>query len=170
MIEPEPVNEGEAYSGNITLPREFSQHLENENRRVLKQLDDITGRFSTPVSTRLLHGRETAQVLIEEATTNRADLVVMATHSRSGVPATIFGSVAQDVTKKSGIPVLMVHPEHAPAPTELPVGAYVFTSDGGELGKLTKVSPDQVTIKPASGQEFRLSARDASAPRQGASF
>ncbi|MGH2632953.1 MAG: universal stress protein, partial [Tepidiformaceae bacterium] len=162
-IEHEHVNTGEAYSGNITLPADLAKHLEDEDGRVLKRLDAVASRFSPTASTRVLHGRETAQTLIEEATANQVDLVVMATHSRGGVGEAILGSVAHDVTKAGGIPVLLVHPEHAARPNKLPLGAYVFTSDGQELGRLEKVSGHQITVKHASGHEIRLSAADVAA-------
>jgi nucleotide-binding universal stress UspA family protein len=39
-----------------------------------------------------------------------ADLVVMATHGRSGVTRVIFGSVAGSVLRSSAVPILLVHP------------------------------------------------------------
>ncbi len=38
------------------------------------------------------------------------DLVVMGTHGRKGLKHTIFGSVAENVVKKSPVPVLTVNP------------------------------------------------------------
>ena len=38
------------------------------------------------------------------------DLVVMGTHGRKGLEHTIFGSVAENVVKKSPVPVLTVNP------------------------------------------------------------
>lgn len=38
------------------------------------------------------------------------DLVIMGTHGRKGLGHTIFGSVAENVTKKSPVPVLVVNP------------------------------------------------------------
>jgi len=42
-----------------------------------------------------------------------ADLIVMATHGRSGLSHILFGSVAEKVVRKSTCPVLSVRPpEH----------------------------------------------------------
>jgi nucleotide-binding universal stress UspA family protein len=38
------------------------------------------------------------------------DLVVMGTHGRKGLEHTIFGSVAENVVKRAGVPVLVVNP------------------------------------------------------------
>jgi nucleotide-binding universal stress UspA family protein len=160
VIEHEPVNTGEAYSGNITLPPKISKHLEDEDRRLLEHLDEIALTFSTPTSTHLLHGADTAKVLVEEANTKGVDMVVMATHSRGSVGEAIFGSVAQEVTKSGVAPVLMVHPVHSPVPTRLPIGAYVFTSDGQDLGKLQEVTARQIKVEDEAGHDLWLESND----------
>lgn len=38
------------------------------------------------------------------------DMVIMGTHGRKGLEHTIFGSVAENVVKKSPVPVLVVNP------------------------------------------------------------
>ncbi len=38
------------------------------------------------------------------------DLVIMGTHGRKGLEHTIFGSVAENVVKKSPVPVLTINP------------------------------------------------------------
>lgn len=160
VIEHGPIDTGEAYSGNITLSPELVKSLDGEDTRLVKHLDDLTSRFPGTASTHLLHGRETAQVLIEEAVSKGADLIVMATHSRSGAGEAPLGSVARDVTKNSGIPVLLVHPAATASPAMLPAGAYVFTSDGQELGKLRDAGPGGITIESSSGDRIHLAAAD----------
>ncbi len=43
-----------------------------------------------------------------------ADLIVMATHGRIGINRFLLGSVAEQVVRKSAIPVLTVRPDHSP--------------------------------------------------------
>lgn len=160
VIEHDHVNAGEAYSGNITLSAEEREQLEGEDRRVLRRLDEVASGFSTPTSTHLLHGREPAKALIQEASENRADLVVMATHSRGAAGEAVFGSVAKEVTHSGVAPVLMVHPVRAPAPKNLPIGSYVFTSDGKDLGVLRAVTERQIKVEDASGKTLWLDAAD----------
>ena len=46
-----------------------------------------------------------------------SDIVVMATHGRTGVNRTIFGSVAEHVVRHlQGVPVVLIQPASAPAP------------------------------------------------------
>ena len=59
------------------------------------------------VETRILHGR-IADELAEFAEKNNVDLVVMATHGRSGPGRWVLGSVAERLLRTSCVPVLMV--------------------------------------------------------------
>jgi len=43
-----------------------------------------------------------------------SDLIVMATHGRSGLGRSVFGSVADQVVRQSSIPVLLLHPNRHP--------------------------------------------------------
>ena len=160
VIEHDHANAGEAYSGNITLSPAINKRLEDEDRRLMKRLDEIASTFSIPTSTHLLHGREPAKTLIEEASQKRVDLVVMATHSRGAAGNAVFGSVAQEITQSGAAPVAMLHVVHSPAPTKLPVGLYVFSSDGQELGVLRGVTGHQIKVEDASGHEMWLQASD----------
>jgi len=40
----------------------------------------------------------------------RMDMVIMGTHGRKGLDRVLFGSVAERVVKKSGVPVLVINP------------------------------------------------------------
>ncbi len=50
--------------------------------------------------------REIARAAQEEG----VDLIVMSTHGRSGLGRLVFGSVADQVLRESGIPILLVRP------------------------------------------------------------
>jgi nucleotide-binding universal stress UspA family protein len=52
-----------------------------------------------------------ASTIIEQAHAASADLIVMATHARSGLKRLFLGSVSSDVIREAGIPVLVVHRE-----------------------------------------------------------
>jgi nucleotide-binding universal stress UspA family protein len=47
-------------------------------------------------------------VIVEQARTQRVDLVAMATHGRAGLDRVLFGSIADDVLHHAGCPVLLV--------------------------------------------------------------
>jgi nucleotide-binding universal stress UspA family protein len=59
------------------------------------------------VKTDLLTGR-IADVLADYASRNEMDLIVIATHGRSGVSRWVWGSVADRILRSACVPVLMV--------------------------------------------------------------
>lgn len=54
------------------------------------------------------------EAIIEAATRRNCDLIVMASHGRSGVRALLIGSETQKVLTHSNIPVLVVRPPKSP--------------------------------------------------------
>jgi nucleotide-binding universal stress UspA family protein len=58
--------------------------------------------------------------IVETAKAERADLIAMATHGRSGLRRTLLGSVAEAVLRAAPVPVLMLR---ATVPTPAPVEA-----------------------------------------------
>ncbi len=50
-----------------------------------------------------------AQTIVDYATESGADLIVIGTHGRSGVPRLLMGSVAERVVRTAPCPVLTVH-------------------------------------------------------------
>ena len=51
-----------------------------------------------------------ASEILEMIESEGIDMVVMGTHGRKGLDHTIFGSVAENVVKRSSVPVLVVNP------------------------------------------------------------
>ena len=51
-----------------------------------------------------------AQVIVDRAREEQVDVIVMATHSRSGIVHVFFGSTAEQVVRSGVAPVLLVHP------------------------------------------------------------
>ncbi len=54
---------------------------------------------------------DAAAVIIERSLVERPDVIVMATHGRTGLAHMLFGSVAERVVHSGVAPVLLVHPE-----------------------------------------------------------
>jgi nucleotide-binding universal stress UspA family protein len=52
-----------------------------------------------------------ADSIVSYAEENRFDLVAIATHGRSGLKRLVFGSVADYVIRKSGLPILLIKPK-----------------------------------------------------------
>jgi len=72
------------------------------------------------------------EALAEHLITTSADLVVMTTHGRSGLNRLRLGSVVSSFLGRSTVPVFLVRPAGADAPTpghELPTGGMLITLD-----------------------------------------
>ncbi len=75
-------------------------------------LDGLVRRLqysTTKVKTAVVMGKAAATIA-DYATKNQVDLIVIATHGRSGVSRWVWGSVADRVLRSACIPVLMVRP------------------------------------------------------------
>lgn len=84
--------------------REHAQH----------QLDELAASWrdkGVPVQTHLAEG-SAAKRIVAYANDNDVDLIVIATHGRTGVQRFLFGSVAEKVLRSASCPVLTIrHPE-----------------------------------------------------------
>jgi nucleotide-binding universal stress UspA family protein len=58
---------------------------------------------------KIVSGDPTTEIL-KTIESEGIDLVIMGTHGRKGLESTIFGSVAENVVKKSPVPVITVNP------------------------------------------------------------
>lgn len=77
-----------------------SEYLEEQAQKLREK-----GAF---VETKVLFGNITEE-LIEYVSENEVDLVIIATHGRSGVSKLFLGSTAERILRASPVPVLMVH-------------------------------------------------------------
>jgi nucleotide-binding universal stress UspA family protein len=81
--------------------------LEDKARNALESAAARARATHTKVET-LLAGGEVWQTILTAAHDRGADLVVMGTHGRRGLPRFLIGSVAERVVRLSTIPVLVV--------------------------------------------------------------
>ena len=84
----------------------------NERNKYLSRgyLDEISERLKaegTTVHSEVLEGRVT-ESLIDYADKNDIDLIIIATHGRSGATRWIMGSVADKLLRSAKVPVFMV--------------------------------------------------------------
>ncbi len=76
------------------------------------QLADWKAQAEAMGATRVLamHAKESPGIaIVETAKASGVDLIVMGTHGRTGRHHALLGSTAEDVVRKSRIPVLTVH-------------------------------------------------------------
>ncbi|MFC2044869.1 universal stress protein, partial [Chloroflexota bacterium] len=62
----------------------------------------------TSVKSEVLVGGQAADVIADYVTKEKADLVIIATHGRSGISRWVFGSTADRILRSACVPVLMV--------------------------------------------------------------
>jgi nucleotide-binding universal stress UspA family protein len=97
----------------VTAIREAEEYLSAVVRR-------LADRGFKRVESHVWYG-PAAAAIVEAATTQRADLIVMSTHGRSGLGRLILGSVAESVLRGTTTPILIVRA--GSAPLEVPRGA-----------------------------------------------
>ena len=88
-----------------------SKEVDAENKaQAKKYLDGVVSRLNlngAQIKTDVIMGKP-ADVLADYATKNKVDLIVIATHGRSGVSRWVWGSVADRILRSACIPVFMV--------------------------------------------------------------
>ncbi|GIV98108.1 MAG: universal stress protein UspA [Herpetosiphonaceae bacterium] len=81
--------------------REAASYLAEKEKQLAEQ--------GIPVGSRVLAG-DPAEEILRAATLERADLIVMATHGRSGIQRLWYGSVASRIIQAAELPVLLIRP------------------------------------------------------------
>jgi nucleotide-binding universal stress UspA family protein len=98
-------------AGDYVLDPDQVKEIESENKRAAEAyLKKIQAGFSlagASSQTVVLVGRP-AEVLADFAAKSQTDLIVAATHGRSGVSRWVWGSVADRILRSACAPVLMV--------------------------------------------------------------
>ncbi|MBF6615027.1 MAG: universal stress protein [Chloroflexi bacterium] len=92
------------------ITRRIEVLRERERKRLAAYLADVAHDIEDagiPVRTRLSHG-DPAEEILRASISAGADLIVMATHGRSGLKRLWLGSVAMKVTHTAELPVLLV--------------------------------------------------------------
>ena len=97
--------------GNVYIGREESRERESTRKSAVKDyLNQIVDRLKhegTELYSEVLVGR-VADSLADYTEKNDIDLILIATHGRSGVTRWVRGSIADKILRSSNAPVLMV--------------------------------------------------------------
>jgi nucleotide-binding universal stress UspA family protein len=113
----------------------ISQRWEDQHREAeARYLDELAGRLRDSGIEVIAEGRDgdPAHELVA-ATKSKADLLVMATHGRAGLERAWLGSVADEVIRHVGVPVLTIRPAEESAPPEDPTFQHLLlATDGSE--------------------------------------
>jgi nucleotide-binding universal stress UspA family protein len=102
-----PAVSPEYFSADVYTQMEAQAKQEAES--YLKQLVQDTKFERATVDSKILYGRA-ADSLVDYAHNNKVDLIIIATHGRSGLSRWIRGSVANRVLQSAKLPVLTIPP------------------------------------------------------------
>ena len=109
VIEPVtlPIGDAEYFSSDLWT------QIESQEKAIatkyLKQLVSKIKYNGINVESKILSGR-VADSLVDYASNNKVDLIIIATHGRSGISRWVRGSVADRILVSARIPVLIVTP------------------------------------------------------------
>jgi nucleotide-binding universal stress UspA family protein len=103
----------DAVEAEVRAVREAEEYLAAVRRR----LED---KGVNRVETHVWYG-PAAAAIVEAASFQKADMIVMCTHGRSGLGRLVLGSVAESVLRGTTIPILIVRADTAPV--SAPAGA-----------------------------------------------
>lgn len=99
------------YSGMLATTTEVITQMEQEAldylQHIAKQFQSEGYEVHTEISS-----LPPAEAIIEYAENHNIDLIVIATHGRSGLSRWVFGSVTQKVVQVAPTPVLVIRPRH----------------------------------------------------------
>lgn len=97
------------YSGTFATLNELLPELEEEARAYLEGIAEPFRAEGCTVLTRVLT-MPAADAILEYAEEHGVNLIVIATHGRSGINRWIFGSVTQKVIQHTPVPILVIRP------------------------------------------------------------
>ncbi len=90
--------------------REETAHIEEQCSLYLGDIEKKLHESGLKASTKAGLGNP-ADEIVNYAVQNQVDLIIMATHGRSGVTRWAFGSIADKVLRSSPVPVMIIKPE-----------------------------------------------------------
>ncbi len=102
-----PYGRGTAEITSMEKLKEFGIHNKVEAEKYLKATVARLGKAGINAEGVVVYGKA-AEALVDFANKNKVDLVVIATHGRSGISRWVWGSVADRLLRSICVPVFMV--------------------------------------------------------------
>ena len=106
-----------------------------ESRKYVEELARRLEREGARVGGRTLEGLE-AEMILQAAREEKATMIAMTTHGRTGLARWAMGSVAEKVVRAADVPVLLVRSFHGAVPLPpggIPVRRILLPVDGSDL-------------------------------------
>ena len=107
----EPMVPTVGYSG-MTEPlpiADISDQLEDSAERELPKIGECEECAGLEIEELIVHG-EAASEIVRVAKDRRVDLIIIASHGRTGLGRILFGSTAEAIVRHASCPVLVVKP------------------------------------------------------------
>lgn len=103
---------GQYVQGYVPTPEELAAGQERVKRRLHQLAPDGATADNIRTQFHLVEGVNPADVIIEQARRLEVEAVIMGTHGRTGLGRLLMGSVAAEVVKRDGVPVILMHADH----------------------------------------------------------
>jgi len=94
--------------GTLTITSDMASRIVNAAQEALNKLVDEYAKKGVTLTTSLEQA-DARDGILSAAEKERCDLIVMGTHGRRGIARALIGSVAENVVRRSSLPVLTVH-------------------------------------------------------------
>jgi nucleotide-binding universal stress UspA family protein len=104
----EPFPYGAVAEMQPTPPQEFFDAQERTAARHVRAVVEACDAAGIVCHAETIEGLQPWEAIVEHATGQRCDLLVMGSHGRSGLASLFLGSETQDVLKHTTVPVLVV--------------------------------------------------------------
>jgi len=117
QVVPEPVAFSPAIPGEAPVPLQ-AEIMAEAMKEALSRARDYLEKLAAPLRKRGIQVETVAtsgragEAILNYANTNSINLITIATHGRGGLRRAVFGSVADHVLRESGLPVLVIRPQH----------------------------------------------------------
>ena len=95
--------------GYVPTPEEVEAGEERVRQRMHRLPPDDAMSRGVRTEYHLLHGVNVSALIEEQAQNLGVDVIVMGTHGRTGLGRILMGSVATEIVKKDGLPVVLIH-------------------------------------------------------------
>ncbi|MFH1651037.1 MAG: universal stress protein [Chloroflexota bacterium] len=116
VIEPVHLPSGTISDGGDIFTEQDAERIRKQTDAVhrkmaMEYLEGVQQKQLAGINTevQVLDGKA-SEAIAEYATKNGADLIIIATHGRSGISRWVWGSVADRVLRTACVPVMMVRP------------------------------------------------------------
>jgi nucleotide-binding universal stress UspA family protein len=90
---------------------EYDAHHRDEEESYLAAVANRVASDGATVDTKMLEGTEVVGELIDYANSVATDMIVMTSHGRAGVRRLWLGSVADEMIRRTTLPLIVIHPD-----------------------------------------------------------